>query len=235
MDVYVLASIGGDPRTQKKTPVHYSGGRNPSWDFTMTFSVDESLEKLNRLILIFELKAKKTIGFDRHIGEVRVPVKNLLDHPGAEKSTIYVSYQVTTKSGKSKGILDFSYKFEEKVSQPANVYAAAHVPESSPAYRMGEPVMAYPAVVCSSAPYPPLAGYPPSGSGVPYQAQGGPYPPPSVGYPPAGYGNGQPRPPIGHPPQQLGYRYPPQQQPGYAYPPQGGYGGHPQQHPIVVK
>ncbi|KAI3903509.1 hypothetical protein MKW98_032163 [Papaver atlanticum] len=194
MDVYVLASIGGDPKTRKKTPVHYHGGKNPSWDFTMSFLIDESLAKLNRLILIFQLKAKKTIGFDRHIGEVRVPVKELLDHPGAEKSTLYVSYQVTTKSGKSKGILDFSYKFEEKVYQPANVYAAAqyrsrHRPINTP--------------------------YPPSGSIVPY-------PPLPAVYPPAGYG--QPKLPIGYPPQQLGYGYPPQQQPGYGYPPQGGYG-----------
>lgn len=161
----MLASIGGDPRTRKKTPLHYSGGKNPCWDFTMSFSLDESLAKHNRLVLILQLKSKKRIGADRHIGEVYVPVKELLDNPGTE---------------------------------------------SSPAYRMGEPIMAYPAVVCSSAPYPP-----PSGSG-------GPYPPPSVGYPTAGYGNGQPQPPIGHPPQQLGYGYPPQQQPGYGYPPQGG-------------
>ncbi|RZC66192.1 hypothetical protein C5167_009883 [Papaver somniferum] len=165
----------------------------------MSFSLDESLAKHNRLVLILQLKSKKRIGADRHIGEVYVPVKELLDNPG----TKFVSYQVKTKNGKFKGELNFSYKFEEKkVCQPTNVYAAAHVPESSPAYRMGEPIMAYPAVVCSSAPYPP-----PSGSG-------GPYPPPSVGYPTAGYGNGQPQPPIGHPPQQLGYGYPPQQQPG---------------------
>ncbi|KAI3953438.1 hypothetical protein MKW92_001169 [Papaver armeniacum] len=202
MDVYVLASIGGDPRTQQKTPVHYHGGKNPSWDFTVTFTVDESLAKLNRLVLIFQLKSKKRIGADRHIGEVHVPVNELLDHPG----TKFVSYQVRTKNGKFKGELNFSYKFEEKkVSQPANVYAATNVPESSSAYTVGEPVMAYLAAVGSSVPYPP----------------------PSVGYPPAGYGNGQPQPPIGHPPQQLGYGYPPQQQPGYAYPPQGGYGGHP--------
>ncbi|RZC44333.1 hypothetical protein C5167_037280 [Papaver somniferum] len=200
MDVYVLASIGGDPSTQKKTPVHYCGGKNPCWDFTTSFSLDESLAKHNRLVLILQLKSKKRIGADRHVGVVHVPVKDLLDNPG----TKFVSYQVRIKN-------------------------AAHVPESSPAYRMGEPVMAYPAVVCSSVPYPP------SGSGVPYQAQGGPYPPPSVGYPTAGYGNGQPQPPIGHPPQQLGYGYPPQQQPGYGYPPQGGHGGHPQQPPMVMK
>ncbi|RZC79993.1 hypothetical protein C5167_042568 [Papaver somniferum] len=236
MDVYVLASIDGDPRTEKKTPVDHDGGKNPSWNFTMNFSIDESLAKQNRLILILQLKSEKTLGVDRDVGEVHVPIKELLDNPGAEKASQFVSYQVRTKSGKAKGELNFSYKFGEKVSQPAPVYAAAHVPESS-AYKVGEPVTAYPAAAAvggSSMPYPPPAGYPPSGSGGPYKGQGGPYPPPPTGYPPAGYGNGQPQPPMGYPPQQPGYGYPPQQ-PGYGYPPQGGYGGYPQQPPMVVK
>ncbi|OVA14839.1 C2 calcium-dependent membrane targeting [Macleaya cordata] len=218
MDVYVVASIGGDARTRQKTPVDKDGGKNPSWNFPMKFTIDVAAAKQNRLILIFQLKAERTLG-DREIGEVHVPIKELLDNLGDGKSNQFVSYQVRKPNGKPKGELNFSYKFGDKVTAPMG------------APKGDEPVTAYPAPVGTSAPYPPPGGFPPPGAPGPYPPHAGPYhPPPQTGYPPAMAGYGHP-PQGGYPPSQPGYGYPPPQ-PGYGYPPpQQGYGYPPVQQP----
>ncbi|KAL6977248.1 DNA-directed RNA polymerase, partial [Sarracenia purpurea var. burkii] len=72
---------------------------------------------------------------DRDIGEVTVPVKELLDNStvnnGNNSSEAMVDYQVCKPPGKPKGSLKFSYKFGEKT-----------IPKSM---KIDELVMAYPA------------------------------------------------------------------------------------------
>ncbi|KAF9616757.1 hypothetical protein IFM89_032310 [Coptis chinensis] len=189
MDVYALVTISGDRRTQQKTPVDRDGGKNPSWNFNMKFTIDENLAKQNRLILVFQLRCERSLG-DRDIGEVHVPIKELLDNLGDGKSSQFVSYQVRKPDGKAKGELSFSYKFGEKVFGEAKMSDQQVYPPPQ-AYKPGkedEPVTAYPA-------YPPPA----AGASSAYPQPGG-YPPPqsSSGYPPQGY-----------PPPQAGYGYPP--------------------------
>ncbi|XP_021904881.1 protein SRC2-like, partial [Carica papaya] len=198
-----VVKISGQSKKEKaKTPVHKDSGPNPTWNFPVKFTIDDSLAQQNRLTLVFEFKNEGTFS-DKDIGEVSVPVKELLDSSskgdvGATMKT--VTYQVRTPSGKPKGMLTFSYKFGDLV---------AHAAEKKVDH---EPVTAYPAVGSSSAPY---AGH------------AGAYPPP-----PAGYGYPPPQQYGGYPPQQPppGYGYPPPH-PGYGYPPQPGYGYPPVQQP----
>ncbi|XP_043708417.1 protein SRC2-like [Telopea speciosissima] len=218
MDVYLVANLSGDNLTKQKTPIDKDGGTNPKWNFQMKFNIDEDAALKGGLVLIFQLRCDRSIGSDKDIGVVHVPVKELLDNANAgdEKSAQFVSYQVRTSSGKPKGQLNFSYKFGDKITVPAPTVSKGD-----------EPVTAYPASSgTSSGGYPPpgASGYPPYGaSGYPPQGASG-YPPPSQNaypYPP------QPVAGYGYPPQGV-YQNPPPP-PGYGYPPAPGYGYPPMQ------
>ncbi|XP_068660411.1 protein SRC2-like [Aristolochia californica] len=198
MDVYAVVSLGGDPRTTQRTRTDKEAGKNPTWNFPLKFSVDEIAAQQNRLSLRILVRAERGLG-DRDVGEVHIPIKELLDSPGDGKAPQFVSYQVRRPSGRSKGILNLSYKFGEKITAPVSKppTAAAHFSKSD------EPVMAYPPGPSTAYPYPPPAAgaYPPSGN----------YPPPLPHHP---YGNN-----YGAPPPAYGYGYPPPQAGyGYGYP-----------------
>lgn len=201
MDVYVVVSLSGDPRTAQKTPVDKDGGTSPKWNFHMKFAVDDALAQQNRIGLSFKLRSDRALG-DRDIGEVYVPMKELLDDAGDGKTERVLSFQVRRPSGKPQGTLKFSYKFGAKFSGPA----------PAPTKKVDDPVMAYPAMApgvgsSSGYGYPPQGAYPPPGA---YPQTVGAYPPPAAAYPyppSSGYPNGGA---YGHPPP-MGY--------GYGYPP----------------
>lgn len=235
MEVYAVAMIAGDPRSKKKTHSDRDGGRNPNWNATFSFNVMDF--DIDRCVLHVLLKTERLLG-DREVGEVYVPVRELLDGwnkavvvDDKEKKNVpspqFVSYQVRKPSGKAKGTLNLSYKFGDLVTvttatPPPAPMAAPYPTQDTKSSGQPEPVTAYPATGPSGS-YPP-AGYPP-------QPGYGYAPPPQAGYgypAPAGYPTQQPG--YGYPPQQPGYGYPPPQQTGYGYPPQqGGYYPPPQQ------
>ncbi|KAL3829368.1 hypothetical protein ACJIZ3_018170 [Penstemon smallii] len=223
MDVYAVVSISGGDKNSKqktKTPVDHDGGSNPTWNFPIKFTVDEKALQQNRLALEFKLICDRALG-DKDVGEVHVPIKELLDSPakGGADGKRFVSYQVRKPSGKPKGQLTFSYQISDKTVSAAIAppYAAA-IPMSEKGD--GEPVVAYPAG--PSSVYPPHlpGGYPSAGDAPPPTGYGYPPPPPPHGY---GYPPPPPPPPhgYGYPPSH-GYGYPPPH--GYGYPPQPGYG-----------
>ncbi|ESW26262.1 hypothetical protein PHAVU_003G104400 [Phaseolus vulgaris] len=195
MDVYAVVSLSGVQKI--KTPVDRNGGANPTWNVTENITINESLARQNRLTLEIKLRCERNLSTDKEIGQVLVPVKELLDQPGDGKSFQHVSYQVRKPSGKPKGALSFSYKFSEKITAPGKE-SAPSAPVLSVAH-MTEPVTAYPAPsVGSTSAYPSV--YPPP---PPLQhAAGYAYPPP----PQAGYAYGP----------QAAYGYAPQ--PGHGYP-----------------
>lgn len=197
MDVYVVGSVSGDPRSMQRTAVDKGGGTNPRWNHQMKFAVDESAARLNRLGLVFQIMSDRTLG-DKEIGRVYVPLKELFDSAVAGKDENsddvageerQLTYQVQTPSGKFKGQLEFSYKFGKRFTQTVD-------------RKLDEPVMAYPpgpgsfAGRGASASYEYGYGY---GYPLPPQ-QGGPPPNPQMGY---------------------GYGYPGQNPGGYGYPGQG--------------
>ncbi|KAL6185960.1 hypothetical protein ACLB2K_042082 [Fragaria x ananassa] len=210
MDVYAVVSLDGDAYNGKqktKTKLVPNCGTNPTFNFPMRFTLDDSLTQQNRLSLEVKLVCERSLG-DKDIGSVQVPVKELFDSADP-KNMKFISYQVRRPSNRPKGELSFSYKFGEKVAVPA--------PEVA---KKGEPVTAYPVGAPSYGAYAQQAtsssgsGYPPPQPGYGY-----PPPPPGAGYPeapPPGYGYPPPQPGYAYPPQQPGYGYPP---PGYGYPP----------------
>ncbi|KAJ1395202.1 C2 domain [Sesbania bispinosa] len=190
MNVYAVVSISGDPNhhhNKTKTPVDRNAGKNPTWNFPIKLTINESLARQNRLTLEIKLRCERSLSTDKDIGTVHVPLKELLDQTGDGKSFQHVSYQVRKPSGKPKGALNFSYKFSENLAAPANPKA--------------EPVAVYPPPVAGSTSAPYAEPYP---AQPPQYATGYVYPPPPQsygGYPQhqAGYGY----------PQQGGYGYPP--------------------------
>ncbi|KAK4388448.1 protein SRC2 [Sesamum angolense] len=230
MDVYAIVSISGgceNSNQTTRTPADREGGRNPTWDFPMRFVVEETALQQNRLTLDVKLRCERFLG-DKEIGEVHVPVKELLD--GGAGGRKFVSYQVRKPSGRPKGQLTFSYKFSEEPNSSA-------APPQPPVEKVfPEPVTAYPMGGGRSWPYPakPPLVYPPLYPAVVeevgrlypppparYTQVGGLYPPlQEYAYPPApspqpGYGCSPPSPPP-----QRGYGYPLLPAPSsYAYPP----------------
>lgn len=198
MDVYAVVTLDNDPRTKQRTAVDKDCGKSPKWNHTMKFSVPTAPSN-PPLVLRIQLKTERSLSSDRDIGDVQIPITEILQNSdGNTHSAKFVTYQVRKPSGKPKGELNLSYKVGEKV-----VYSAPAVAKAN------EPVTAYPA----SMPGPSAGGsYPPPQAAYPY-------PPPQAAYPAAGYGYGaQPPPPQGY-----GYGYPPPPQQaygGYGYPPQ---------------
>ncbi|KAM3357872.1 protein SRC2 [Capsicum galapagoense] len=241
MDVYVVVSISGadDDRSNQKTKTHvdHDGDNNPTWNFPIKFTIDENAAVQNRLHLVFKLRCQRALG-DKDIGEVDVPIKELLESPNSSTgSKQFVSYQIRKPSGKPKGQLTFSYQFSDKITgnssvdskidHPVTAYPAVNpnpmvestsvYPPPRPPQGPTRPYPPPPTYACGGSgptPPPPTAGYPPSTVGYPPAPAG--YPPSSGGYPPA---------PAGYPPATA---YPPP--PQYGYPPhQGAYGyGYPQ-------
>ncbi len=96
--------------SQKKTLNDKDGGSNPKWNF----SIDVAAAKNNNLILVVKLKAKRIFVNDKDIGEILVPIKNLLDSYDESNDLKHVSSELgMNRDGKSKGQLKFSFKFGE--------------------------------------------------------------------------------------------------------------------------
>ncbi|KAI8548029.1 hypothetical protein RHMOL_Rhmol07G0241000 [Rhododendron molle] len=206
MDVYVVVSIPTAKR--QRTHVDKRGGRSPTWNHRLTFSVAESVLSPDHhpTNLTFKIKSQRLLG-DREVGEVVVPVKQLLHDTTSSSargggdcpSDRIVDYQVRSTSGNPKGTFKFSYKFGEKIT--------AQTVTKNP-NKVDVPVTAYPP--------PPGIGYaimPPPPT-APHYGNPAAYPPQQPGYgypaPPPGYGGGYPPAPA--------YGYPP--------PPQAVYGSY---------
>ncbi|KAB1214010.1 BON1-associated protein 2 [Morella rubra] len=212
MGVYVVVSLSGDSQHEQKakTNVDQHGGTSPSWNFPMKFTINESAVRQNRLILEFKLRCERSLGGDKDIGEVYVPVQELLNSIGDGKTLQFLSYQVTQPSGQHKGVLNFSYRFSEEVAASERSLPDAEVYHERPVTVYPPPTVVEP----SPPPYDglyPLPPAPPPG-GYPYAPQ--PPPPPYQTY---AYGYEYPPPP---PPPGYGYPPPPPPPPGgYGYPP----------------
>ncbi|CAI9303115.1 unnamed protein product [Lactuca saligna] len=115
MGVYVVVSlVAGNSVTKQQTHVS-KGGKNPIWSHRIKFLVEESATQNSTLI--FSLMSRRVLG-DRIIGEVSIPVRELLECvSGSETKEHVVEYQVRSIRGKARGTLTFSHKFKERISQ----------------------------------------------------------------------------------------------------------------------
>ncbi|XP_021763107.1 protein SRC2-like isoform X1 [Chenopodium quinoa] len=247
MDPYVVVHLSDDPKNKQKTPVHQDGGTNPAWNYTIRFTIDDAVAAKPGKYVVFTLKHEHTFGADKDLGEVLVPLKELLDGVKDPSGSQLVTYQVKrVSSQKAQGELKLSYKFVD-VNNMGSYGKGEYKPAQSCSSSSGS-------AAAAAAPYPPPGGYgggygdvyppphhaggyppahsqaPPPAAGIPYAAAGAPggYPPQQ--YPPQqSHGTGVPysAAPQGYP--QYG-GYPPPPNAGYGYPPSGGYpppGGYP--------
>jgi Ca2+-dependent lipid-binding protein len=96
MDVYAEVSISGDPRSRQRTKIHVDSGPNPTWNQTLRFTVPADPGAPGTLYVVLRAE-KKALG-DKDLGEVHVPLKELLENVRGDGPTQpqFVSYQVFT-------------------------------------------------------------------------------------------------------------------------------------------
>ncbi|KAI3703346.1 hypothetical protein L1987_73343 [Smallanthus sonchifolius] len=110
MDLYanVWFAGGGIVSETRKTPIAQNSGSCPVWEFPIEF---DSVPMKTDNVLFCEIQHDGTL-FDRKIGEVQVPFKDLLDGDGSRKN---VRYPVKIPSGEVMGLIILSHKFSEPV------------------------------------------------------------------------------------------------------------------------
>jgi hypothetical protein len=126
LSVYVVVSLVNDDEVKKnqeqqnlqrqKTPVDRIGDGNPEWNHVMHFDLKHiSLRDHCNYLLKFELRSEGIVFGNKTIGQVHVPLKDLIDEfNGAVR---FISYQVRTCNGKPTGVLNFSYKINGKTKK----------------------------------------------------------------------------------------------------------------------
>ncbi|KAH6831793.1 hypothetical protein C2S53_004333 [Perilla frutescens var. hirtella] len=127
MAVYAVVSISDEQNNsihKAKSPVDGDGHTNPTWNFPMKFKVGEAALQMNCLTLRFKLVCQRMTYFgDVDVGDVEVPIKELLDSPTSAGADGWrcASHPVTKPGGipDHKARLTFSYKFGEKTGSPA--------------------------------------------------------------------------------------------------------------------
>ncbi|KAK8589275.1 hypothetical protein V6N13_088128 [Hibiscus sabdariffa] len=168
MTVYAVVSVSGDRHTAQKSPVDKQCGACPNWNYAMMMAIDEAIARRDHHNLVIRLKSDRMFG-DKEIGTVQVPIRDLLDHNEGNGKVEYqnVSYSVRLPNGKTKGVLNFSYKFGDTFTIPT---------VSPPPPISGHPPP--PSQGMAEYAYPPPGGYPP------YGYQQGPAANNGYGYPP---------------------------------------------------
>ncbi|KAF3666861.1 putative OTU domain-containing protein-like [Capsicum annuum] len=115
MKVHARVSVGSNPNTEKRTPTDKHGEINPAWNFSMKFTISESMIHYPNDMLVIKLYCKRKLG-DRYIGEMHMSMKELYEYSYANGGSAIMTCPVLKGSAQSQGILRFSYRFGEKVT-----------------------------------------------------------------------------------------------------------------------
>ncbi|KAM0827264.1 hypothetical protein ACQ4PT_068309 [Festuca glaucescens] len=121
MEVYAVATISGDPITRQCTLPDPYGGRNPTWNATLRFDVPPTAEEAKGGCLHILLRAERTFGTDRDVGEVIVPLPELLTGGGlgAPNMPQFASYQVRkVHRTETRGLLYLTYRLGPIIVPP---------------------------------------------------------------------------------------------------------------------
>ncbi|XP_062117026.1 protein SRC2-like [Humulus lupulus] len=140
LSVFVLASIASDDPTKKvdnhqpqRTPTDREGDTNPEWNHEIKFLIGggegeaASESDFDHLFIHLDLRHDGVLfGMgDRTIGEVRIPLKDLMDETSCNGVVRFVRYQVKSSDGKPNGVLNLSFKFnyksEKKSPSPSKI------------------------------------------------------------------------------------------------------------------
>ncbi|KAJ1283759.1 hypothetical protein BS78_03G151300 [Paspalum vaginatum] len=197
MRVYAMASIfGSDIHTPThSTQADHINGCNPAWNAVAHLPIVAAAET-HGLALHVRLRTQRVYFGDRDVGEVFVPIDDLLASTDKGGDQRPVSYQVCRPhSGRAHGVLYFCYKFTDVQAAgllPADARQGPYAKyvqdsENTADSKMAPPTAYYPPPQAMSA-YPQpqaMSAYPPQ-YGSPYAA----YPPQHNVYaapPPYGY------------------------------------------------
>ncbi|XWS33052.1 hypothetical protein CRYUN_Cryun22dG0044900 [Craigia yunnanensis] len=122
---------------RQKTSID-KGGKNPEWNHVFQFDLEIlPPEESDHLFLKFDLRSEGLV--DRTIGEVRVPLKDLIDEfCGVVR---FVSYQLRNSDGKPNGVLNFSYKLIGRIKKSGN---GSPQVDPSPEIQFSSKKVAYP-------------------------------------------------------------------------------------------
>ncbi|XP_020183923.1 protein SRC2 homolog [Aegilops tauschii subsp. strangulata] len=82
LEVYAVATISGDPMTRQCTPPDPYGGRHPTWNTTLRFTVPPTAAAGASGCLHVLLRTERSLG-DRDVGEVVVPLTDILGLGGS--------------------------------------------------------------------------------------------------------------------------------------------------------
>ena len=121
LTIYATISITSDDpkkklsdkqKQQQRTQTHReegSDGSHPEWNQEIRFDLNwVSFHDCDDLFVHFEFRHDGLLLGDKLIGEVKVPLKDLIREGGG--TTRFVLYEVRSGDGKPNGIFNFSYK-----------------------------------------------------------------------------------------------------------------------------
>ncbi|KAI3975917.1 hypothetical protein MKX01_016600 [Papaver californicum] len=120
--IYVTVSlVSEDPKEKQKkrnhekqkTPIDREGNGDPEWKHDIRFDLKQifssALTSLDHMFIHFDILAEGFLG-DKSVGQVVVPLKELIQEFHGGGAMRFISYQVRSSDGKPNGTLNFSYK-----------------------------------------------------------------------------------------------------------------------------
>ncbi|KAJ7971806.1 protein SRC2-like [Quillaja saponaria] len=125
LNIYALGSIlSHDPhnkldkkqKQKQRTPTYRDeDGSNPEWNHVICFDLEllSSYQNREDLFLHLVLRHEAFMFGDKTVGEVHVPLEDLIHEPN-NGVVRFVTYEVRTTDGKPNGALNFSYKVNYK-------------------------------------------------------------------------------------------------------------------------
>ncbi|KAF7801508.1 protein SRC2-like protein [Senna tora] len=106
--------LDAQQRQEQRTRTDKDGNDAPEWNHELKFDLRwVSIQDLDHLFFRFEFRHDGVILGDKLIGEVRVPLKDLIQEEGgcALGGVVrFVNYEVSNGEGKANGIFYFSYR-----------------------------------------------------------------------------------------------------------------------------
>ncbi|XP_048560475.1 protein SRC2-like [Triticum urartu] len=128
LEVYAVATISGDPMTRQCTPPDPYGGRHPTWNTTLRFTVPPTAAAGASGCLHVLLRTERSLG-DRDVGEVVVPLTEVLGLGG--------SFRDPRDLGPRPP--QFAVYHVRRVHRPADTYGVLYL-----SYRLGGVVLPQP-------------------------------------------------------------------------------------------
>ncbi|KAE8778912.1 hypothetical protein D1007_48117 [Hordeum vulgare] len=128
LEVYAVATISGDPMTRQCTPPDPYGGRHPTWNTTLSFTVPPTAAAGASGCLHVLLRTERSLG-DRDVGEVIVPLTEILGLGGACRDPRDLGPRPP----------QFAVYHVRRVHRPADTYGVLYL-----SYRLGGVVLPQP-------------------------------------------------------------------------------------------